>query len=149
MKLYDPATNAYDIPAVNRQSNVATTQTTSGSRGLNKGSAILNAFERVGLVRTLAEPDLTAVSGEAGQFLVGGEFPVPVGQDNTGKVTIDFKQYGVGLGYTPVVLSKGRISLKTDRRGVGAVQHRRLHPFQHQRPIPAAPPRRRRWSSPA
>ncbi|MDP9102392.1 MAG: pilus assembly protein N-terminal domain-containing protein, partial [Pseudomonadota bacterium] len=112
VKLYDPATNAYDIPAVNRQSNVATTQTTSGSRGLNKGSAILNAFERAGLVRSLAEPDLTVVSGEAGQYLVGGEFPVPVGQDNTGKVTIDFKKYGVGLGYSPVVLSKGRISLK-------------------------------------
>jgi pilus assembly protein CpaC len=112
VKLYDPATNAYDIPAVNRQSNVATTQTTSGSRGLNKGSAILNAFERAGLVRSLAEPDLTVVSGEAGQYLVGGEFPVPVGQDNTGKVTLDYKKYGVGLGYSPVVLSKGRISLK-------------------------------------
>lgn len=110
--LYDPATNAYDIPSVNRQSSVATTQTTSGSRGLNKGSAILNAFERAGLVRSLAEPDLVAISGEAGHFLVGGEFPVPVGQDNTGKVTIDYKQYGVGLGYTPIVMSKGRISLK-------------------------------------
>jgi pilus assembly protein CpaC len=110
--LYDPATNAYDIPSVNRQSRVATTQTTSGSRGLNKGSAILNAFERAGLVRSLAEPDLTVVSGEAGSYLVGGEFPVPVGQDNTGKISIEFKKYGVGLGYTPVVMSKGRISLK-------------------------------------
>ena len=110
--LYDPATNAYDIPSVNRQSRIATTQTTSGSRGLNKGSAILNAFERAGLVRSLAEPDLTVVSGEAGSYLVGGEFPVPVGQDNTGKVSVEFKKYGVGLGYTPVVMSRGRISLK-------------------------------------
>ena len=110
--LYDPATNAYDIPSVNRQSRIATTQTTSVSRGLNKGSAILNAFERAGLVRSLAEPDLTVVSGEAGTFLVGGEFPVPVGQDNTGKISLEYKKYGVGLGYTPVVMSKGRISLK-------------------------------------
>jgi pilus assembly protein CpaC len=92
--------------------STATTQTTVGSNGLNKGSATIEAFERVGLVRTLAEPNLTAVSGESAKFLVGGEFPVPVGEDSTGRITVDFKQYGVGLGFTPVVLSKGRISLK-------------------------------------
>ena len=63
-------------------------------------------------MRTLAEPNLTAVSGESAKFLAGGEFPVPTGEDNTGRVTIDFKSYGVGLGFTPVVLSSGRISLK-------------------------------------
>lgn len=78
----------------------------------SKTNLCLQAFERVGLVKTLAEPNLTVVSGEAGKFLVGGEFPVPTGQDATGKVTIEFKPYGVGLGYTPVVLSGGRISLK-------------------------------------
>jgi pilus assembly protein CpaC len=78
----------------------------------NSLSACLSAFERVGLVRTLAEPNLTAVSGEAGHFLVGGEFPVPTGSDNTGRIAIEFKPYGVGLGYTPVVMSGGRISLK-------------------------------------
>lgn len=78
----------------------------------NSLSACLSAFERVGLVRTLAEPNLTAVSGEAGHFLVGGEFPVPTGSDNTGRISIEFKPYGVGLGYTPVVMSGGRISLK-------------------------------------
>ncbi len=109
---YDPHTNAYDLPQVARHNDIATTQTTSGSNGLNKGSAILNAFERAGLVRSLAEPDLTVISGESGKYLVGGEFPVPVGLDNTGRVTVEFKQYGVGLGYTPVVLSRGRISLK-------------------------------------
>jgi len=72
----------------------------------------LQAFERNGLVRTLAEPNLTAVSGEPAKFLVGGEFPVPVGEDNNGRVTIEFKPFGVGLGFTPVVLSEGRISLK-------------------------------------
>ncbi|MBO9707047.1 MAG: type II and III secretion system protein family protein [Caulobacter sp.] len=79
--------------------------------GSNTGACV-EAFERAGLVRTLAEPNLTVVSGEAGKFLVGGEFPVPTGQDTTGRVTIEFKPYGVGLGYTPMVLSGGRISLK-------------------------------------
>ncbi len=92
--------------------STATAGTTVGSSGLNKAGATVDAFERVGLVRTLAEPTLTAVSGESAKFLVGGEFPVPVGEDNTGRVTIEFKQYGVGLGFTPVVLSKGRIALK-------------------------------------
>lgn len=84
----------------------------AGSTGLNSASSMLQAFERVGLVRTLAEPNLTAVSGESARFLAGGEFPVPTGQDNTGKVTIEFKPFGVGLGFTPIVLSGGRISLK-------------------------------------
>ena len=73
---------------------------------------VLQAFEQTNLVRTLAEPNLTAVSGESAKFLAGGEFPVPVSEDNNGRVTVDFKQFGVGLGFTPVVLSSGRISLK-------------------------------------
>jgi pilus assembly protein CpaC len=84
----------------------------AGDPGLNSGSGMLKAFERVGLVRTLAEPNLTAVSGESARFLAGGEFPVPVGQDDTGRVTIEFKPFGVGLGFTPVVMTGGRISLK-------------------------------------
>jgi pilus assembly protein CpaC len=63
-------------------------------------------------VRTLAEPNLTAVSGEAAKFLAGGEFPVPVGQDDEGRISVEFKPFGVGLGFTPIVLSDGRISLK-------------------------------------
>lgn len=87
----------------------------------------INAFERVGLIRTLAEPNLTSVSGEAAKFLVGGEFPVPVAQDNQGRVTVDFKPFGVGLGFTPVVLSSGRISMKistevSELSNVGALQ---------------------------
>jgi len=92
--------------------DTATVADTAGSSGLNKAKGMIQAFERVGLIRTLAEPNLTVLSGEAGTFLVGGEFPVPTGQDVTGKVTIEFKPYGVGLGYTPMVLSGGRISLK-------------------------------------
>ncbi|MGN6366611.1 type II and III secretion system protein family protein [Asticcacaulis taihuensis] len=72
----------------------------------------LEAFEHAGLARTLAEPNLTAVSGESAKFLAGGEFPVPTGEDDQGRVSIEFKPFGVGLGFTPVVLSGGRISLK-------------------------------------
>lgn len=86
---------------------------TVGAAGVTQSTigAKINALERVGIVRTLAEPNLAAISGEAGRFLVGGEFPVPVAQDQ-GKISISFKPYGVGLGYTPVVLSEGRISLQ-------------------------------------
>jgi pilus assembly protein CpaC len=82
----------------------------TGSQGQVTGN--IQAFEREGLVRTLAEPNLTAVSGEPAKFLVGGEFPVPVAQDVTGQITVQFKDFGVGLGFTPVVLSGGRIQLK-------------------------------------
>ncbi|MFI4974859.1 MAG: type II and III secretion system protein family protein [Caulobacterales bacterium] len=99
-------------PIVSHNTAIATPQKTAGSNGLNKGQANIQAFEQVGLVRTLAEPNLTAVSGEAAKFLVGGEFPVPTGQDATGKISIEFKPFGIGLGFTPVVLSGGRISLK-------------------------------------
>ncbi|MEO6340965.1 MAG: type II and III secretion system protein family protein [Caulobacteraceae bacterium] len=92
--------------------NTATLRETAGSAGLNKAKATIDAFERVGLVRTLAEPNLTTTSGEAARFLAGGEFPVPTGQDVTGRVSVTFKPYGVALGFTPVVLGPGRISLK-------------------------------------
>jgi len=78
----------------------------------NNVQGTLQALERVGLVHILAEPDLTAVSGETAKFLAGGEFPVPVAKDNQGNVTVDFKQFGVGLSFTPVVLGPGRISLQ-------------------------------------
>lgn len=74
--------------------------------------AAFDALERVGIVRTLAEPNITAVSGESAKFLAGGEFPVPVSQDDEGNIGIEFKPFGVGLAFTPVVLSEGRISLK-------------------------------------
>ena len=90
--------------------NLGYKNTVAGATQSTVGAKI-NALERVGIVRTLAEPNLAAISGEAGRFLVGGEFPVPVAQDQ-GKISIEFKPYGVGLGYTPVVLSEGRISLQ-------------------------------------
>jgi pilus assembly protein CpaC len=77
----------------------------------------LRAFERAGLVRILAEPNLTSVNGENAEFLAGGEFPVPVGRAvdaTTGQVTIgiEFKPFGVRLAFRPIVLSEGRISLQ-------------------------------------
>src|SRR5664279_1088240 len=78
----------------------------------NNLQGTVKALERVGLVHILAEPNLTAVSGETAKFLAGGEFPVPVSRDRDGNVTVEFKQFGVGLSFTPVVLSKGRISLQ-------------------------------------
>lgn len=73
--------------------------------------AQFDALERIGIVRTLAEPNIMAVSGESAKFLAGGEFPVPVAQEDD-QITIEFKPFGVGLAFTPVVLSEGRISLK-------------------------------------
>lgn len=73
----------------------------------------LRALERDGLLKTLAEPNLTAVSGEPAKFLAGGEYPVPV-VDSLGQVSVTYKEYGIGLAFTPVVLSEGRISLKIE-----------------------------------
>jgi pilus assembly protein CpaC len=71
----------------------------------------IQALERVGLARTLAEPNLTATSGEPAKFLAGGEFPVPTAQEGN-RVSVEFKPFGVGLGFTPIILSADRISLK-------------------------------------
>ena len=82
-------------------------------------TATLRAMERAGVIRTLAEPNLTAISGETATFVAGGEFPIPNGLscDTTRsppicQPQITFKKFGVSLVFTPVVLSEGRISLK-------------------------------------
>lgn len=83
-----------------------------GSGTLTSGRLDLAAFERVGLARTLAEPNLTSVNGEAASFLAGGEFPVPANRDREGQISVEYKPYGVGLAFRPVVLSEGRISMQ-------------------------------------
>lgn len=96
-----------------------TFNTPSGTNGIRAAGnlfgldamAALDLGERSGLVVTLAQPNLTAISGETADFLAGGEFPVPV-PDQDGRVTVDFRKYGVSLAYTPTVLSNGRISLR-------------------------------------
>ncbi|MGH6718801.1 MAG: type II and III secretion system protein family protein [Alphaproteobacteria bacterium] len=74
-------------------------------------SAIFDNLERDGLVKTLAEPSVTAISGEAARILVGGEFPIPVAQ-TADTITIEFKEFGIALNFTPVVLSENSISLQ-------------------------------------
>lgn len=81
---------------------------TNGNQTL---TGALEALERTGLIRTLAEPNLTAISGETASFLAGGEFPIPVALDD-GKISVEWKPFGVGLSFTPVVMTEGRISLK-------------------------------------
>jgi pilus assembly protein CpaC len=91
-----------------------TNGSTIGLAGRLLGLDLLSAVdlgETTGLVRTLAEPTLTALSGETSSFLAGGEFPIPISQ-SLGTVTIEYKQYGVGLAYTPTVLEDGRIQLR-------------------------------------
>jgi pilus assembly protein CpaC len=70
----------------------------------------INALEQQGLARSLAEPNLVALSGDTASFLAGGEFPVPV-PGTLGQVSIDYKPYGVGLAFTPTVLRDGVINL--------------------------------------
>lgn len=92
-----------------------------GVAGLAKGvatvSATMRAMESAGVMRTLAEPSLTAISGESATFIAGGEFPIPGGYscDPTTHVCttqVTYKKFGISLNFTPVVLSEGRISLR-------------------------------------
>jgi pilus assembly protein CpaC len=87
------------------------TPSNSISGGFNGITATLQAMEQVGVVRTLAEPTLTAISGESAHFLVGGSFPYPVPSTLGQPPGVQFQNYGVGLNFTPVVLSEGRMSL--------------------------------------
>ncbi|WP_262031477.1 type II and III secretion system protein family protein [Microvirga sp. Mcv34] len=74
---------------------------------------LIQALEEKGLGRRLAEPNLTALSGEKASFLAGGEIPIPVA-DNDGKIQLQFKEYGVRLNFTPTVLDNGTINLKLE-----------------------------------
>jgi pilus assembly protein CpaC len=94
--------------------NLPSTATTLGMAGRLLGVDILgtlNLGEQTGLVTTLAEPSLVALSGETSTFLAGGEFPVPISQ-SLGTVTVEYKQYGVGLAFSPIVLEDGRIQMR-------------------------------------
>ena len=116
--------------------------------------ATLRAMESAGLIRTLAEPNLTAISGESATFIAGGEFPIPTGvtcqTTAAGAVgqcapSIAFKKFGISLNFTPVVLTEGRISLRvmtevsevSNDNSINIERHRFL------RSRPAA--RKRRW----
>jgi pilus assembly protein CpaC len=93
---------------------LATAGTALGFAGKFLGmdlAAALDLAENDGLVTTLAQPNLTAMSGETASFLAGGEIPIPL-SSGLGSVSVEFKQYGVSLSFTPTVLSGGRISLR-------------------------------------
>jgi pilus assembly protein CpaC len=94
------ATGAATLPIGYRSSN-----------GRVDVNTVIDALAEDGLISILAEPNLTALSGETASFLAGGEFPIPVNQRD-GQITIEFKQFGVSLDFTPSVLSGERISMK-------------------------------------
>ncbi len=129
----------------------------------------MRAMESAGVVRTLAEPNLTAISGESATFISGGEFPIPTGVtcQTTTAGTIGharrrsaFKKFGISLNFTPVVLTEGRISLRVmtevsevsnDNSLIG--DHRRDRRFRRSRPAAPKPRwkfrRAARWRWPA
>ncbi|MDF8332479.1 type II and III secretion system protein family protein [Novosphingobium cyanobacteriorum] len=89
-------------------------QTTLAGQGKLFGLDLLGALdlgETIGLVATLSEPNLTALSGETADFLAGGEYPIPISQ-GLGTTSVEYKKYGVSLSYTPTVLANGRISIR-------------------------------------
>lgn len=114
---YDPTTGQPVLgrPPANYAINPLNNATTLGLGGRLFGLDLLGALdlaERTGMVATLAQPNLTTVSGETADFLAGGEYPIPVPDPATGSITIQYKRYGVSLAYTPTVLSSGRISIR-------------------------------------
>jgi pilus assembly protein CpaC len=103
--------------SLNLQNTSANALTLNGGGNLQ---STLQAFERYGVARILAEPSVTAISGESAKFMAGGELPIPQGQscapDTTGRIVcttqVQYKPYGISLNFTPVVLSEGRILLR-------------------------------------
>jgi pilus assembly protein CpaC len=93
------------------RSAIGTTLSASGKLFGMDLLGTLDLAESDGLVSTLAEPNLTALSGETASFLAGGEYPIPIAQAD-GAISIEYKSYGVGLAFTPIVLADGRISMR-------------------------------------
>ncbi|MBN8839383.1 MAG: type II and III secretion system protein family protein [Sphingomonadales bacterium] len=111
---FNPATRQFVTGTQTTLTQNPATRTTLGLAGKLFGLDVLQALdlgERIGQVTSLANPNLTALSGETGTFLAGGEIPIPIAQ-GLGAVSVEFKQYGVSLSYTPTVLADGRISLR-------------------------------------
>lgn len=108
-----PGSQPFRIGLTTALSTSATTgaATSNLSIGSPNLDALINALATDNLMRVLAEPTLTAMSGEQASFLAGGEFPIPVGQSNN-TVSIEFKQYGVALAFVPTVVSDHLIRLR-------------------------------------
>ncbi|WP_395672818.1 type II and III secretion system protein family protein [Phenylobacterium sp.] len=105
-KVFEGAAGTSDILA--RQNGVNSIFAGSRDGDIN---VLIDALKQKGLVTVLAEPNLTAVSGEEASFLAGGEYPIPVPQGDR-QITIDYKKYGVSLAFVATILDAGRISLK-------------------------------------
>jgi pilus assembly protein CpaC len=107
---FDLAGNVFRAPpnAGSAAPDLFASSFTPGNQTINTA---IDALEEEGLVTVLAEPNLTALSGETASFLAGGEFPIPVATDNN-DIEIEFKEFGIQLAFTPTVLSGNRISLR-------------------------------------
>jgi pilus assembly protein CpaC len=120
--------NKLPLPAPANNSSLAVGEVAAGvlsgaspfgfaiARMISNGTTIdvlINALEQKGIARSLAEPNLVALSGDTASFLAGGEYPIPVA-GTLGQITVDYKKYGVGLAFTPTVLSRGLINLKIE-----------------------------------
>lgn len=112
---FNPSTGQFVTPGGTQfNTTVGSGLNTIQAAGRLFGIDIATAFdvsERVGLVSTLASPNLTTISGETATFLAGGEFPIPI-STGLGEVSVQYKNFGVSLSYTPTVLSNGRISIR-------------------------------------
>src|SRR5437588_6214798 len=113
--------NSNPFTALGRSLNGSSVGMGLGNKDINTGlpqvQATLRAMESAGVIRTLAEPNLTAISGESATFIAGGEFPVPAGYScdpvtHVCTTQISFKKFGISLNFTPVVMTEGRISLR-------------------------------------
>jgi pilus assembly protein CpaC len=111
----------WDVVAKNAAATLGTVGLVSGNApfavnitkmlgGGASADVMIRALENRGLVRTLAEPNLVALSGDTASFLAGGEYPIPV-SSSLNTITVDYKQYGVGLAFTPTVLKDGLINI--------------------------------------
>ena len=111
-------TNASPVSGAIAQATAVATQAFTGGFSID---ATINALEEKGVLRTLARPNLVALSGDTASFLAGGEFPIPVGQSDD-VVTIEFREFGVGLAFTPTVLGEDMINVKV-RPEVSAIDN--------------------------
>jgi pilus assembly protein CpaC len=113
------------LPSANSTPGVMSTGQVIGQAGIIRNAfsigslditGVLNALETKGLARTLAKPTLVAISGERASFLAGGEFPIPIAQDgdSNAAITVEFKSFGIGLAFTPTVLSDKTIHMIVD-----------------------------------
>jgi pilus assembly protein CpaC len=119
------------LPVANQNANLGTSVSDIVSAGVLSGGSpfgfavgrmvangvstdiLINALEQKGVARSLAEPNLVALSGDTASFLAGGEYPIPVA-GSFGQITVEYKKYGVGLAFTPTVLGGGVINLKIE-----------------------------------